>query len=217
MVGMVDRCSGQPDLSFESTSRIYRSFRLGCHLDRRSSVLFSKYITYIFSKLQIHKADEMLDRLPDLPTEQILSRLSHEDRLSLRRTCKTLKCLIDGQEPRNLFVFLDCRPYHVRLFHTDELLFYADSCRIPDFERFISNAGKEHFQRVRKLAIYFQDLKAIFNALDRLEIDLSQLNYFQEVEHLEIKVSCLRLVSSMNQVYNQIHIQRDQSEYNSEF
>ena len=53
----------------------------------------------------------------------------------------------------------------------------------------MASAGKEHFKRIRKLAIYFRDLKAIFNALDRLEIDLNQLNYFQEVEHLEIRVS----------------------------
>lgn len=131
----------------------------------------------------------MLDRLPDLPIEQILSLLSHEDRLSLRRTCKKLKALIDTQVCHNLFVFLDCWPHHVRLFQTDELAFYADSCRITNFDRFMASAGKEHFKRIRKLAIYFRDLKAIFNALDRLEIDLNQLNYFQEVEHLEIRVS----------------------------
>ena len=131
----------------------------------------------------------MLDRLPDLAIRQIVIRLSHEDRLSLRRTCRTLKCLIDDQEPRNLFVFLDCCPYRDHLFHTNQLVFDADSCQFRDFDRFLSGAGREHFRRVRRLTIFFQDLKAIFNALDRLEIDLNQLNYFQEVEHLEIRVS----------------------------
>lgn len=130
----------------------------------------------------------MLERLPDLAIRQIVIRLSYEDRSSLRRTCKTLKCLIDSLVARNLFVFLDCYPYRVHLFHTDQLVFQANSLRILNFDRFLAGPGRRYFKRIKKLAIFFQDLKAIFNALDRLEIDLNQLNYFEELEHLEIRV-----------------------------
>lgn len=148
----------------------------------------------------------MIEELPDLPFGQILRFLNYEDRLSLRRVCKKLKCLVDGQVCRNLFVFLDCYPCHKRLFHTDELV-SSNSFRVPDFDRFISSKYKNNFRLVKKLAIYFQGLYSLknyvykiemnqkslakedfFQEVWRLEINLDHLNFFEQVEHLEIKV-----------------------------
>lgn len=149
----------------------------------------------------------MIDRLPDVPFRLILSFLCYEDRFSLRRTCRKLKLLIDGQVFRNLFIFLDSYPCHQTLFHTDEPVYYADSCRVPDFERFISNKYKENLRLLKKLTIFFEGLYQLEDHLDkieinlkslseenffqevwRLEINLEHLNFFEQVEHLEIKV-----------------------------
>ena len=138
----------------------------------------------------------MIERLPDLPIELILSMLSYEDRFSLRRTCKLLKCLVDGQMHRNLFVFLDCYPCRRRLFHSDEFVYYPDSCRIAKFDTFSSSDSKEQFKWIRKLTIYFDDFKFIFTELDRLVIDLDELNFFQELEHLEIGVGLMSFLIS---------------------
>lgn len=150
----------------------------------------------------------MIEELPDLPFRLILKELSYEDRFSLRRTCKKLKALVDGQVVRNLFIFLDCFPCHQNLFHTDEPVHYSDTCRVPDFERFISNKYKVNLKLLRKLTIFFEGLYRLENYWDRnhlridpmsekrflqevwrLQIDLEHLNLFEQVEHLEIKVS----------------------------
>ena len=150
----------------------------------------------------------MIEELPELPFRLIFKELNYEDRFNLRRTCKTLKSLVDEQVYRNLFVFLDSYPCHKYLFHTDELVHYADSCRVPDFDRFISSKCKENFRLIRKLTIFFEGLYKLedyLNKIDRnlkrldeddffqevwlLEIDLEHLNYFEQLEHLEIKVS----------------------------
>ena len=100
----------------------------------------------------------MIEELPDLPFRLILIKLSYGDLLSLRRACKRLKSLVDEQVCRNLFVFLDCYPCHETLFHTDEPVHYTDSCRVPDFDRFISNNYKENLKLLRKLKISFKGL-----------------------------------------------------------
>lgn len=152
----------------------------------------------------------MIDDLPDLPLRLILRELSYEDRFSLRRTCKRLKSLVDGQVCRNLFVFLDSYPCNHNLFHTNEPIFYSDSCRVPDFDRFISSKHKVKFELLKKLTIYFEGLCQFEDYLDRrdinmekvyeenfvqevwrLEIKLEDLNFFEQVEHLEIEVKVL--------------------------
>ena len=148
-----------------------------------------------------------MERVPDLPFGLIFQELSWEDRLSLRRTCKKLKLLVDGQVSRNLFLFLRSYPCHENLFHTNEAIYYADSCRVLNFDRFISNY-KGNLKRLRRLTIYFKGLywivdyhEKIYVNLDslrdemffketwKLEIDLEHLNLFEHVEHLEIKVN----------------------------
>lgn len=149
----------------------------------------------------------MLDKLPDLPFGLILRKLSHEDRFSLRRTCKTLKLMVDAQVCRNLFLFLDSFPCHKYLFHTGEPIYYADSCRVPDFDRFISSNCLKTFRLIKKLTIFFEGLYKLENYLSKLngnldrideddflqeawllQIDLEDLNAFEQLEHLEIKV-----------------------------
>ena len=152
----------------------------------------------------------MIEGLPDLPFGLILSFLSYEDRFSLRRVCKRLKILVDGQLHRNLFLLVDCYPHHRYLFNSNELVYYSDSCRVPDLDRFISSPYKEKFRLIKKLSIYFKSycLYRKFNFFPRnweenlkflkeeeffretwaLKINLQHLNYFEEVEHLEIKV-----------------------------
>ena len=157
----------------------------------------------------------MIEELPDLPFGLILSFLSYEDRFSLRGACKRLKILVDGQLHRNLFLLIDCYPHHRYLFNSNELVYYSDSCRISDVDRFISSAYKEKFRLVKKLTIYFKGLcfmdkfkyrpenweenlkflkeEEFFRETWALKINLQHVNYFEEVEHLEIKVILLIL------------------------
>ena len=150
----------------------------------------------------------MIEELPDLPFGLILRFLNGEDRLSLRRACKKLKRLVDGQVGRNLFVFLDCYPCHRRLFCTGESVYRLNSYRVPDFSRFITSEYKEKFKQIKKFAIFFEGLYSLknyaqkakknskslseedfFQEVWRLEIDLDRLNFFEMLEHLEIHVS----------------------------
>lgn len=151
----------------------------------------------------------MIEELPNVPFRLILSKLSFEDRLCLRRTCKKLKALVDCQVCRNrLFIFLDFYPCHETLFHTHEPVYYTDSCRVPDFDRFISSSYKEKLRQLKKLTIFFEgscmlvdyegkieldpenlDKDYFFYEVSHLQIDLEDLNFFEKIEHLEIKVS----------------------------
>lgn len=160
----------------------------------------------------------MIEKLPDVPFWEIWRRLSYEDRCSLRRACKQLKSLVDRQIPQNLFLFLECYPCHQILFHSGQPVYYSDSCRVTDFDRFISNQHTEKFRRIKKLAIFFEGLYQLKNCdeyvrLDwtgleeekffreawHLKIDLEHLNAFEQVEHLEIGVRS-------GQIFNQIVI-----------
>ena len=155
----------------------------------------------------------MIEKLPDVPFRLIWRRLSYEDRCSLRRVCKQLKSLVDRQMPKNLFLFLECYPCHQILFHSKELVYYSDSCRVTDFDRFISNGCIEKFRRVKKLTIFFEggyrlkdywkkfyndweslEEEEFFQEARHLEVDLEDLNAFEQVEHLEIGVSNHSLV-----------------------
>lgn len=154
----------------------------------------------------------MIEKLPDLPFWLIFSELNYADRFRLRRTCKTLKALIDGQVCRNLFVFLDCFPCHQSLFHTEEPIYYVDSCRVPRFDRFISSNYKENFKLLKKLTIFFEggqplnylskieldpkyvDSGTFFQESWSLRIDVDDLNFLEQIEHLEIKVSRVQLL-----------------------
>ena len=150
----------------------------------------------------------MIEKLPEVPFLLILRELSFEDRLCLRRVCKKLKALLDGQVFRNLFIFLDCFPFHETLFHTEEPIYYADSCRVPDFNRFILSNYKENLRLLKKLTIFFKGPYKLMDYTDKIELDpeslerdsfflevkhleikLNHLNFFEQAEHLEIKVS----------------------------
>lgn len=149
----------------------------------------------------------MIDELPDLPFNLIWKELSYEDRFGLRATCKKLKHLSDRQVYRNLFIFLDSYPCHKYLFHTNELVYYSNSCRVPDFGRFISSKYKEPFRSLKKLTFFFEGInqlpidlkrreisvkthrqKSFFQEVWRVKINLKDLNFFEQVKHLEIKV-----------------------------
>ena len=150
----------------------------------------------------------MIEKLPDVPFRLIFGFLSYGDRFSLRRTCKRLKSLVDGQVSRNLFIFYDCYPSHQYLFESNELVYYSDSCRVLYFSRFISNRHERILNGIRKLTIYFESLYPLsvyrkrfrFEDLDQehffdmtcpLDINLEHLDSFEMVEHLEIKVTRL--------------------------
>ena len=179
---------------------------------------------------------KMIEKLPEVPFRLILKELSFEDRLCLGRVCKKLKDLLDGQVFRNLFIFLDSYPCHETLFHTDELVHYADSCRVPDFDRFISSRYKENLRQLRKMTIFFEgscmledyedkieldpenlDLNYFFWEVSHLQIDLEHLNFFEKVEHLEIKVRQKSLLLSRNfQIlpphFHSFHLLRESAE-----
>ena len=164
----------------------------------------------------------MIEKLPDVPFRQVWKQLSYEDRCILRRACKQLKSLVDRQVPQNLFLFLECYPCHQILFHSGEMVYYADSCRVTDFDRFISNRSTEMFRRIKKLTIFFEGLYSLYDygkkiymnweSLEEeeffreawhLEVDLEHLNAFEQVEHLEIGVRNRRI---FNQVVNSFNV-----------
>ena len=147
-----------------------------------------------------------MERVPDLPFGLIFRELSYEDRLSLRRTCKKLKSLVDGQVSRNLFIYLRSYPCHENLFHTNEAIYYADSCRVLNLDRFISSSWQK-LKRLRKLTTYYKYFHRLMDYTKKinvnldvlrrndvflketwnLEIDLEHFNLFEHVDHLEIK------------------------------
>ena len=158
----------------------------------------------------------MIEQLPDVPFRLIFSFLSYEDRFSLRRACKGLKWLVDGQNSGRLFVFFfNCYPFHARLFGTSELVYYADSYRVVDFERFVPSKCQENLKMIRKLILYFESVYPLnfvystsqnsdqensnfeksFNEVWRLEINLEHLNFFEQVEHVKIKVRQISHIS----------------------
>ena len=148
----------------------------------------------------------MIEKLPDVPFGQIWRELSYEDRVSLRRACKSLKCLVDRQKCANLFLFLDCYPCHKTLSLTNEFVDHSDSYHVPNIERFISN--REQFKSLRKLAIFFRgfysfdenfddkedmafkfrDKESFLMEVEHLKINLKHLNFFEHLEHLELEV-----------------------------
>lgn len=121
--------------------------------------------------------------LPELVIQLIVQRLSYEDLRNLRLVCKKLKVIVDQKTSRSLYLFMNNDLCERRLFHTGELVHYANTFHANELTVLKSIKFKSKFTGLRKLAIYYE--KPI--TITRLEIvDPNDLNCFQELVHLEV-------------------------------
>ena len=120
--------------------------------------------------------------LPELVILLISERLSHEDLQNLRVTCKRLKNIIDRRTPRSLHLFVRTHWIERYLFHTGELISYANTFRVSKIGILKSIRFLNKFSGLLKLTIHGH---RIFRAA--LKIDLNHLsNYFKDLVHLEV-------------------------------
>ena len=134
--------------------------------------------------LQNNKMCELLD-LPVLVVERVLNQLSYNDLLSLRRTCKAWQNAIDSRLFKNLFVFVEDRPFPVNLFYSNELVHYCSSLHLNRLKFLRSVSFKTTFRHIQKLSFYRDAISGIH--LKHMVLDLKDLNCFEQLVHLEIR------------------------------
>ena len=126
-----------------------------------------------------------LSDLPFLVIERILEQLSHNDLLSLRRTCKTWQTAIDSRVFKNLFVFVEDRPFPNNLFYSNELVHYVSSLHVNRLKLLRAASFQHTFREVQKLTFYRDAISGIH--LKHMVLDLKDLNAFEQLVHLEIR------------------------------
>lgn len=72
-----------------------------------------------------------LIELPELGITLISQHLSYEDLRNLRVTCKQLKKIVVQRTPRSLHLFVRGYPFERELFHSGELIDYANTFHVP--------------------------------------------------------------------------------------
>lgn len=127
---------------------------------------------------------ELLD-LPVLVIERILNQLNYNDLLSLRRTCKAWQAAIDSRVFKNLFVFVEDRPFPVNLFYSNELTHYCSSLQLNRLKFLKSASFKNTFRHIQKLCFYRDAISGIH--LKHMVLDLKDLNWFENLVHLEVR------------------------------
>lgn len=125
----------------------------------------------------------MLQDLPELILELVCDRLSYEDVLALRSTCKGLKVFVDGKQFTKLNLLVKKFWFHHRLFYTDEPIGYPHSFHSDDLTILNSNRFKKRFAFLQKMTICNQ---MFWLDRDATEFHLNNLNCFEKLSHLEI-------------------------------
>lgn len=126
--------------------------------------------------------------LPILVIDFILDHLSYEDLINLKRTCKQLRIIIDQRKFKKLIIFIHGYPCFKNLFFTDELVQYSNSLQIRHLTILKSIKFKSNFKELKKLSIYRDPPTVIDELLLSLVINLKDLNSYDQLEHLELKI-----------------------------
>ena len=123
--------------------------------------------------------------LPELVVWKIAEHLSFEDIQNLRVTCKLLKRIMDQRTNTSLYLFVEAYPYERRLFHTNELVNYANSFHVSDLGILNRLKFKNRFSGLLKLTI----CELLLPWKVSCDFDLSDLNFLERLVHLEIKTN----------------------------
>ena len=118
--------------------------------------------------------------LPELVIWLITEKLNYEDLQNLRVTCKKLKLILDQRPFRCLHLFVHEYPFEFDLQHTGELVSHANTFRVTGLSFFKSIKFRNKFgEQLKLLTIHYP-------WLDKSGIDLSDLNCFEQLVHLEL-------------------------------
>ena len=128
----------------------------------------------------------MLPNLPVLILDRICEHLSYEDVLALRCTCKGLKQFVDEKQQTRLYLFVRKFWLHQRLFYTDELIGYPHSLHTDDLSVLNSGRFREQFANLQRMTIFVHFSLNDLRENDVYELDLSSLNCFRALNHLQI-------------------------------
>ena len=129
----------------------------------------------------------MLKDLPELVLNLVCGHLSYEDMLALRSTCRGLRQFVDEiQQFTKLNLFVQKFSCYHRLFYTREMVghqhsFHSDSLTILTASRF-----REQFANVQRMVICNKKIRNDFDGRICSEFDLSCLNFFISLSHLEL-------------------------------
>ena len=134
----------------------------------------------------------MLPHLPELILDLVCERLSHEDVLALRSTCKDLKQFVDAKEFTRLNLFVRKFWFRRGLFYTGEAIGYPQSYRSIDPAIFTCNRFKKHFANLQRMIIYGEFPFNKLGCKDDNTLDLSHLNCFKALSHMEIRGFCIK-------------------------
>lgn len=128
-------------------------------------------------------ANNSFVEMPELVFRHISQHLSYEDLQNLRATCKALRQIVDQRTARSLHIFVDEYPYERELFHTGELVSYANTFQVSELNILKSAKFRHQFSGLLKLTI---DYRLTWPWPDYKSVDLDDLNCFQELVHLEL-------------------------------
>ena len=128
----------------------------------------------------------MLQNLPELFLDLVCEHLSYEDVLALRSTCKGLKQFFDSKHFKKLNLFIRKYSYHHRLFYTDKWICYQHSLHSDDLTILTANRFRERFRNVQQMIICNRPSDDHYKDADTSVFDLTCLNYFAALSHLEI-------------------------------
>lgn len=133
------------------------------------------------------KSLETLPDLPDMVLDFICDHLSYEDVLALRSTCKRLKGFVCGKKFTKLNLFIQKFSCHYRLFYEGGWINYTHSLHSNSVAILSRNSFKEGgFYRVRRMIICSPVQEVGNREKDVTYFDLSCLNFFSALNHLEI-------------------------------
>ena len=124
-----------------------------------------------------------LAELSDPAILLIIRDLSLEDLQNLRMTCKKLKKIVDKEAFRSLHFFVRAYPSERELFHTGELIAYANTYHSSGLSILKSAKFKIQFSGLLKLTIHH---KCYYASKDFLSVNLYDLNCFEHLVHLEL-------------------------------
>ena len=125
----------------------------------------------------------MLPDLPVLVLELICGHLSYEDVLMLRCVCKGLKEFVDEKQWTKVNLFVGNYSYRRRLFYTGDPTGHSQSLHSDDLTILESNRFQNRFANVQRMSIC---RKKIRPSEDKTELDLTPLNCFAALSHLEV-------------------------------
>ena len=137
-----------------------------------------------------------MEQLPDLVIELVSEYLSYEDLASLRVTCKRMKEFVDRKSFGSLYMFVGQNPLNIRLFYTNQVISYANSLRVKNFN--FTAAFRKRFEHLRRLVIHIDicinrtaplvhlDDWDCFEDLRELKVRACQIDGRLSLKHLKI-------------------------------